>query len=144
MKKIKFLVAMMLIAIVPMLFTSCEEKPEPTPEPTPEASIIGSWECVNAVLKQDTDPSGGESASEKGQVWKFDETKLTIDNKTYDYTLSNNTLTTSYATSLYETDHFKVDTLTSENLILSASYVEETKVGDIDITVILTFKRLSE
>ena len=139
MKKIKFLVAMMLIAIVPMLFTSCDEKPEQTPE----ASIIGSWECVNAVLKQDTDPSGGESASEKGQVWKFDETKLTIDNKTYDYTLSNNTLTTSYS-ALYETDHFKVDTLTSENLILSASYVEETKVGDIDITVILTFKRLSE
>ena len=139
MKKIKFLVAMMLIAIVPMLFTSCEEKPESTPE----ASIIGSWECVNAVLKQDTDPSGGESASEKGQVWKFDETKLTIDNKTYDYTLSNNTLTTSYA-ALYEKDHFQVDALTSENLILSASYVEETKVGDIDITVILTFKRLSE
>ena len=139
MKKIKFLVTTMLMAIVPMLFTSCEEKPEPTPE----TSIIGSWDCVNAVLKQDTDPSGGESASEKGQVWKFDETKLTIDNKTYDYTLSNNTLTTSYA-ALYETDHFKVDTLTSENLILSASYVEETKVGDIDITVILTFKRLSE
>lgn len=139
MKKIKFLVTTMLMAIVPMLFTSCEEKPEPTPE----ASIIGSWECVNAVLKQDTDPSGGESASEKGQVWKFDETKLTIDNKTYDYTLSNNTLTTSYA-ALYETDHFQVDALTSENLILSASYVEETKVGDIDITVILTFKRLSE
>ena len=139
MKKIEFLVTTMLMAIVPMLFTSCEEKPEPTPE----VSIIGSWECVNAVLKQDTDPSGGESASEKGQVWKFDETKLTIDNKTYDYTLSDNTLTTSYA-ALYETDHFKVDTLTSENLILSASYVEETKVGDIDITVILTFKRLSE
>ena len=139
MKKIKFLVTTMLMAIVPMLFTSCEEKPEPTPE----TSIIGSWECVNAVLKQDTDPSGGESASEKGQVWKFDETKLTIDNKTYDFKLSNNTLTTSYA-ELYETVHFKVDTLTSENLILSASYVEETKVGDIDITVILTFKRLSE
>lgn len=139
MKKIKFLVTTMLMAIVPMLFTSCEEKPEPTPE----VSIIGSWECVNAVLKQDTDPTGGESASEKGQVWKFDETKLTIDNKTYDYTLSNNTLITSYA-ALYETDHFQVDTLTSENLILSASYVEETKVGDIDITVILTFKRLSE
>ena len=136
MKKIKFLVTTMLMAIVPMLFISCEENPK--------ASIIGSWKCVNAVLKQDTDPSGGESASEKGQVWKFDETKLTIDNKTYDYILSNNTLTTSYATSLYETDHFKVDTLTSENLILSASYVEETKVGDIDITVILTFKRLSE
>jgi hypothetical protein len=139
MKKIKFLVTTMLMAIVPMLFTSCEEKPEPTPE----VSIIGSWECVNAVLKQDTDPTGGESASEKGQVWKFDETKLTIDNKTYDYTLSNNTLITSYA-ALYETDHFQVDTLTLENLILSASYVEETKVGDIDITVILTFKRLSE
>lgn len=137
MKKIKFLVAIMLIAIVPMLFTSCEEKPEQTPEPT----IAGTWECMEAILKYD---GGGEDLdSYKGQVWKFDETKLTIDNKTYDYTLSNNTLTTSYA-ALYETDHFKVDTLTSENLILSASYVEETKVGDIDITVILTFKRLSE
>lgn len=138
MKKIKFLVAMMLIAIVPMLFTSCEEKPEQTPEPT----IAGTWECMEAILKYD---GGGEDLdSYKGQTWKFDELNiLTICDKTYDYTLSNNTLTTSYA-ALYETDHFKVDTLTSENLILSASYVEETKVGDIDITVILTFKRLSE
>ncbi len=138
MKKINFLVAMMLIAIVPMLFTSCEEKPELTPEPT----IAGTWECMEAILKYD---GGGEDLdSYKGQTWKFDELNiLTIGDKTYDYTLSNNTLTTSYA-ALYETDHFKVDTLTSENLILSASYVEETKVGDIDITVILTFKRLSE
>ena len=138
MKKIKFLVAMMLIAIVPMLFTSCEEKPEQTPEPT----IAGTWECMEAILKYD---GGGEDLdSYKGQTWKFDELNiLAIGDKTYDYTLSNNTLTTSYA-ALYETDHFKVDTLTSENLILSASYVEETKVGDIDITVILTFKRLSE
>lgn len=139
MKKINFLVATMLMAIAPILLTSCEKK-----DPTQEVTIIGTWECVNAILKQDTDPSGGESTSEKGQVWKFDELNiLTIGDKTYDYTLSNNTLTTSYA-ALYETDHFKVDTLTSENLILSASYVEETKVGDTDITVILTFKRLSE
>lgn len=138
MKKIKFLVAMMLIVIVPMLFTSCEEKPEQTPEPT----IAGTWECMEAILKYD---GGGEDLdSYKGQTWKFDELNiLTIGDKIYDYTLSNNTLTTSYA-ALYETDHFKVDTLTSENLILSVSYVEETKVGDIDITVILTFKRLSE
>jgi len=101
MKKIKFLVAMMLIAIVPMLFTSCEEKPEQTPEPT----IAGTWECMEAILKYD---GGGEDLdSYKGQTWKFDELNiLTIGDKTYDYTLSNNTLTTSYATSLYETDHF--------------------------------------
>lgn len=138
MKKNKFLVAMMLIAIVPMLFTSCEENPEQTPEPT----IAGTWECMEAILKYD---GGGEDLdSYKGQTWKFDELNiLTIGDKTYDYTIFNNTLTTSYA-ALYETDHFQVDTLTSENLILSASYVEETKVGDIDITVILTFKRLSE
>ena len=138
MKKIKFLVATMLMAIVPMLFNSWEEKPEQAPEPT----IDGTWECMEAILKYD---GGGEDLdSYKGQTWKFDELNiLTIGDKTYDYTLSNNTLTTSYA-ALYETDYFQVDTLTSENLILSASYVEETKVGDIDITVILTFKRLSE
>ena len=137
MNKINFLIATLLMAIMPMLFTSCE----PTPEPTPEATIIGTWECVDAILKQNLDPSGGESLSEKGLIWKFDETnKLTVNDKTYDYTLSNNTLTTSYA-EIYSTDHFNVDSLGLNDLILSAGYVEETKVGNIGYTVTLRFKR---
>lgn len=136
MNKFNFLITILLVAFMPMLFISCE----PTPEPTPESTIVGTWECVSAILKQGTDPSGGEESSEKGQIWKFDDAnKLTIGEKTYDYTLANSTLTTSYA-EIYETDHFNVDSLTLEDLILSASYVEKTKVGEIDITVTLSFK----
>ena len=132
MNKFNFLITILLVAFMPMLFISCE--------PTPESTIVGTWECVSAILKQDTDPSGGEESSEKGQIWKFDDAnKLTIGEKTYDYTLANSTLTTSYA-EIYETDHFNVDSLTLEDLILSASYVEKTKVGEIDITVTLSFK----
>mgnify|MGYP003300437660 CR=1 FL=1 len=137
MKKIQLLIATLLMSIMPMLFTSCDE---PTPEPTPEVTIVGTWECINAILKQETDPTGGESGSEKGSIWEFDKEKLTVGGKTYDYTLSDHTLTTSYA-EMYQSNSFNVDSLSLNDLILSTSYVEETKVGNVDVTVTLSFKR---
>ena len=106
-------------------------------------SIVGEWECVNAVLKQDNDPSAGEDSSEKGQVWVFGEDELTIDGKSYTYKLSGSKLTTNYA-ELYNSEYFKVDNLTKKNMTLSVSYIDETKVGNTTITVIMYFDRITE
>jgi hypothetical protein len=106
-------------------------------------SIVGEWECVNAVLKHDNDPSAGEDSSEKGQVWVFGEDELTIDGKSYTYKLSGSKLTTEYA-ELYNSSYFTVDGLTKKNLTLSVSYLDETKVGNTTITVIMYFDRITK
>ena len=147
MKTIRLFVVTLLMAIMPMFFISCGEKGgvgQPgVEEPVEDASILGEWECVNAVLKHDDDPSAGEDSSEKGQVWVFGEDELTIDGKSYTYKLSGSKLTTKYA-ELYKSEYFKVDNLTKKNMTLSVSYIDETKVGNTTITVIMYFDRITE
>jgi hypothetical protein len=109
-----------------------------------KGTLIGEWECVNAVYKHDDDPSGGEDSSEKGQVWVFGEDELTIDGKSYTYKLSGSKLTTEYADELYNSSYFTVDGLTKKNLTLSVSYLDETKVGNTTITVIMYFDRITK
>ena len=148
MKTIQLFVVTLLMAIMPMFFISCGEKggvgqpgvEEPVEE---DASILGEWECVNAVLKHDGDPSGGEDSPEKGQIWVFADNELTIDGKSYTYKLSGSKLTTNYA-ELYNSEYFKVDNLTKKNMTLSVSYIDETKVGNTTITVIMYFDRITE
>lgn len=136
MKTVKLFIATLIMAVLPMSFTSCDEKNKPI-------SIVGEWECVDAMLKHDTDPTGGADSSEKGQVWKFDEKALTVDGKAYSYTLSEAQLVTEYAR-LYESEYFTVNSLTENNLNLSVSYDDQTKVGKTTITVILNFNRITE
>ena len=146
MKTIQLFVVTLLMAIMPMFFISCGEKggvgqpgvEEPVEE---DASILGEWECVNAVLKHDDDPSAGEDSSEKGQVWVFGEDELTIDGKSYTYKLSGSKLTTEYA-ELYNSSYFNIDEYTGDNLTLSVSYLDETIIGTTAITVIMYFERI--
>jgi hypothetical protein len=152
MKTIQLFVVTLLMAIIPMFFISCGEKggvgqpgvEEPGGDIEEDASILGEWECVNAVLKHDNDPSAGEDSSEKGQVWVFGEDELTIDGKSYTYKLSGSKLTTEYADELYNSSYFTVDGLTKKNLTLSVSYLDETKVGNTTITVIMYFDRITK
>ena len=104
-------------------------------------TLIGEWECVNAVLKHDDDPSGGEDSSEKGQVWVFGEDELIIDGKSYTYKLSGSKLTTEYA-KLYNSSYFNIDEYTGDNLTLSVSRLYENKIGTTTITVIMYFERI--
>ena len=151
MKTIQLFVVTLLMAIMPIFFISCGEKSgveepgveEPGGDIEEDASILGEWECVNAVLKHDDDPSAGEDSSEKGQVWVFGEDELTIDGKSYTYKLSGSKLTTEYA-ELYYSSYFTVDGLTKKNLTLSVSYIDETKVGNTKITGIMYFDRITE
>ena len=152
MKTIQLFVVTLLMAIMPMFFISCGEKSgveepgveEPGGDIEEDASILGEWECVNAVLKHDDDPSAGEDSSEKGQVWVFGEDELTIDGKSYTYKLSGSKLTTEYADELYNSSYFTVDGLTKKNLTLSVSYLDVTKVGNTTITVIMYFDRITK
>lgn len=147
MKTIQLFVVTLLMAIMPMFFISCGEKSgveEPGGDIEEDASILGEWECVNAVLKHDDDPSASEDSSEKGQVWVFGEDELTIDGKSYTYKLSGSKLTTEYADELYNSSYFTVDGLTKKNLTLSVSYLDVTKVGNTTITVIMYFDRITK
>lgn len=135
MKTIKLFIATLTMALLPVLFTSCN--------PEAPVSIVGKWECVDATLKRGTDPTGGEDSSEKGQVWNFTETSLTIDGKAYNYTLSESKLETEYA-KLYNSTYFSVNNLTENNLNLSVSYDNETKVGKTTVTITLDFNRIAE
>ena len=151
MKTIQLFVVTLLMAIMPMFFISCGEKSgveepgveEPGGDIEEDASILGEWECVNAVLKHDDDPSGGEDSPEKGQIWVFADNELTINGKAYTYQLSGTKLTTNYA-ELYSSEYFKVDNLTKKNMTLSVSYIDETKVGNTTITVIMYFDRITK
>lgn len=151
MKTIQLFVVTLLMAIIPMCFISCGDKTgveSPDAPETPggmeeDASILGEWECVNAVLKHDDDPFGGEDSSEKGQIWVFTDNELTVDGEAYTYQLSGSKLTTKYA-ELYSSEYFKVDNLTKKNMTLSVSYIDETKVGNTTITVIMYFDRITK
>ena len=151
MKTIQLFVVTLLMAIIPMCFISCGDKtgvetPDGTETPggmEEDASILGEWECVNAILKHDDDPSGGEDSPEKGQIWVFADNELTVDGKAYTYQLSGSKLTTNYA-ELYNSEYFKVDNLTKKNMTLSVSYIDETKVGNTTITVIMYFDRITK
>ena len=108
-----------------------------------KGNLVGEWRCVKAVLKHDNDPSAGEDSSEKGQIWVFGEDELTIDGKSYTYKLSKSKLTTSYA-ELYYSEYFNIDEYTGNNLTLSVSYIDETKIGTTTITIIMYFERILE
>ena len=149
MKTIQLFVVTLLMAIIPMCFISCGDKtgvetPDGTETPggmEEDASILGEWECVNAVLKHDDDPSGGEDSPEKGQVWVFGEDELIIDGKSYTYKLSGSKLTTEYA-ELYNSSYFNIDEYTGDNLTLSVSGLYETQIETTTITVIMYFERI--
>ena len=132
MKKIQFLITILVLAALPAIFTSCK----PTPEPE-EATIIGSWIIKTATLQNNEGTSEGWPGVE-GQVWTFNESgKLSIDNQEYDYTLSETMLSTSYAEK-YKATYFSVKELTVEHLTLSVVEPTPNKV-DKDLKNIYTF-----
>jgi hypothetical protein len=138
MKKIQFLITILVLAALPAIFTSCK----PTPEPE-EATIIGSW-IIKTATRQDNKGTSGGWPCVEGQVWTFDESsKVTIDNQEYDYTLSEEKLYTSYAAAKYDTTYFSVKELTVEHLTLSVVEPKSEKVDkDLEITYTFDFDKV--
>ena len=138
MKAIKFL----LMALLPMLTISCEPQPGPSEDPsdTDTISIVGSWQ-LNDVTRVNSEGASWDMNEKEGQTWIFDQSgKLTIGSNSSDYALSGLVLTTKVAND-YQADFFIVQTLAMEDLVLSASYEEEDKVGRRTVTYTLKFKR---
>ena len=132
MKKIQFLITILVLAALPAIFTSCK----PTPEPE-EATIIGSW-IIKTATRQDNEGTSEGWPGVEGQVWTFNESgKLSIDNQEYDYTLSEKMLSTSYAAQ-YDTTHFTVKELTVEHLTLLVEKDASDKVNK-NLKYIFTF-----
>lgn len=148
MKEIKFLVAALFMAFLPIMFTSCGEKNNPN-----DVTLVGKWEVTEAIRAyyfiNDKDNVVESESYEVGQVWEFTkEGKLAVSGAvdTYTYNLSNNVLNTDYATNQYSeaAKFFLVEEHTADQLVLSVHYREKDKVGERDVTNTLTFKRVVE
>lgn len=146
MKKIIFFVATLFLAILPVMFTSCGNTPN-------DITLVGKWEVTDAKCSYYFVGEKGDAIEtqsyEVGQVWEFSKDgKLSVSgvSDAFSYNLSNNVLTTEYATTHYssEAKFFMVDEHTAEQLILSVHYRSTDKVGTRDVTNTLTFKRVKE
>ena len=148
MKEIKFLVAALFMAFLPIMFTSCGEKNNPN-----DVTLVGKWEVTEAIRAyyfiNDKDNVVESESYEVGQVWKFTKDgKLMVSDiaDTFTYTVSNNVLTTNYATTHYSeaAKFFLIEEHTADLLKLSVHYREKDKVGERDVTNTLTFSRVVE
>ena len=148
MKEIKFLVAALFMAFLPIMFTSCGEKNNPN-----DVTLVGKWEVTEAIRAyyfiNDKDNVVESESYEVGQVWEFTKDgKLMVSDiaDTFTYTVSNNELTTNYATTHYSelAKFFLIEEHTADQLVLSVHYREKDKVGERDVTNTLTFKRVVE
>ena len=84
-----------------------------------------------------------------GMVWEFTKDgQLLVSDvaDTYSYTVSDNIITTEYATKYYSetAQFFRIENHTADELVLSVRYAEKDKVGERDVTHTLTFKQVVE
>lgn len=148
MKEIKFLFVALFVAFLPIMFTSCGQR-----NGADDITIVGKWEVKEAIrayyFVNDKECVSKSESYEIGQVWEFTkDRKLMVSDvaDTFTYTVSNNVLTTNYATTHYSelAKFFLIEELTADLLKLSVHYREKDKVGERDVTNTLTFSRLVE
>lgn len=146
MKAIKFWIANLLVLLGSILMTSCDNGLD-------EMTIIGKWEVIDAsrtyYFVNDTEDIFVSESYEVGMVWEFTKDgQLLVSDvaDTYSYTVSDNIITTEYATKYYgETaQFFRIENHTADELVLSVRYAEKDKVGERDVTHTLTFKQVVE
>lgn len=146
MKAIKFWIANLLVLLGSILMTSCDNGLD-------EMTIIGKWEVIDAsrtyYFVNDTEDIFVSESYEVGMVWEFTKDgQLLVSDvaDTYNYTLSDNIITTEYATKYYSetAQFFRIENHTADELVLSVRYAEKDKVGERDVTHTLTFKQVVE
>ena len=146
MKAIKFWVANLLVLLGSILMTSCDNGLD-------EMTIIGKWEVIDAsrtyYFVNDTEDIFVSESYEVGMVWEFTKDgQLLVSDvaDTYSYTVSDNIITTEYATKYYSetAQFFRIENHTADELVLSVRYAEKDKVGERDVTHTLTFKQVVE
>jgi hypothetical protein len=142
MKQINYFLATIMIALIPMLVSSCKPQVEPD-------SIVGKWELVEATRVVKEIPGAGADLNDLvGQVWSFGvDGKLVVGMDACDYTLADAILNTTYAKQdPFLANYFVVQTRTEKDLVLTATYEKkDNKMGDKRTYVItLKFVRIVE
>jgi hypothetical protein len=146
MKAIKFWIANLLVVLGSILMTSCDNGLD-------EMTIIGKWEVIDAsrtyYFVNDTEDIFVSESYEVGMVWEFTKDgQLLVSDVAdrYSYTVSDNIITTEYATKYYSetAQFFRIENHTADELVLSVRYAEKDKVGERDVTHTLTFKQVVE
>ena len=127
MKKMTSFMVMLLTAMVPLLFNSCNQ-PEPD-DPNYAKLIVGEWDMTR--YEWDTEYEGEEKIGseyfdEEDWIWEFDGNKINMYmeggyDDSYRYEIEDNKLYTEYAT-YYEAQYFKITTLTKNKLVLEVTY----------------------
>ena len=141
----KSFLVMLLVAMMPMFITSCQndKKNEPSSDAT-EDLIIGEWECTEQAYEISFDgdtESDSESFGSEELVWEFDEDEnLSVywdgerEGK-YDYNVNGKKLYTELIDEWFggDADYFTIKKLTDTKLIL------EIEFEDYDEEILYTF-----
>lgn len=118
---------MLLTAMVPVLFNSCNQ-PEPD-DPNYAKLIVGEWDMTRYECDMEYEGEeeiGSEYFDEEDWIWEFDGNKINMYmegdyDDSYRYEIEDNKLYTEYAT-YYEAQYFKITTLTKNKLVLELTY----------------------
>ena len=143
--KIRILRNIFTILILSTILLSCDgnSNGENTPPENIEVSIIGRWK-ITQVIRQNSEGLSEDWTTSYEQVWVFnDSNTLTIDNREFEYLISDTQLFTPYSEQ-YNSHFFRIQDIQLESLILTASHKEEDKVGERTIYYKLIFIRLHD
>ena len=162
MKKMKYFLVMLLVAMMPMVFTSCEQPQPPVDEPVKENPddsdkdedsyaelIVGKWHVREysyvIYIDGDEDESDSESLSKGEWVWEFDEFgEVTAyddyDEEEYDYQLKGEKLKTELAED-FGADYFTIKSLTEDKMVLNTHLEYEEDGDDVEIEYTITLKK---
>ena len=131
MKKMHLFMVMLLIAMVPVLFNSCNQ-PEPD-DPNYAKLIVGEWDMTRYewwdMEYEGEEEIGSAYFDEEYWIWEFDGNKINMYiegdyDGSYRYEIEDNKLYTEYA-NYYEGQYFKITTLTKNKLVLELTYRDE-------------------
>ena len=142
MKTMKSFLVLLLVAMMPMFITSCQNDKEKELT-TPEELIIGQWTFTRMDWKSNYEGDGSEFYKDEDWVWEFTEDGEVIEyfdweeEEIWHYEIEGKKLYTDYANN-FMSSYFKIVTLTDKKLVLEIAYEYE----GYDAKYTFNFKRL--
>ncbi|MBQ8386912.1 MAG: hypothetical protein IJX48_05620 [Paludibacteraceae bacterium] len=152
MKKMNYFLVMLLVAIMPMVFTSCEQSQSSidgsnNDKEHYEELIIGKWHvresCSCAYIDGNEYESETDTLEEGEWVWEFDEFGTVLEYwsgyEEYDYQLKGDKLQTELAEN-FGANYFIIKSLTKNKMILETPqrYSED---GEYEYKYTITLKK---
>ena len=137
MKTMKSFLVMLLVAMMPMFITSCEQVSNY------DEQIVGEWTCTQMQVVTNDGENDYGYFEEEYWVWEFTEDGKFIqyfdweEEDAWTYEVSGKKLYTRFAAH-YMSDHFSIATLTDTELVLEVTYEYE----GFEAYYTFTFKRL--